>query len=126
MLLHISSRTFGQAVILDCEGEIVAGEETALLHRQVKDLLGHAKYLVLNLAQVSYIDSSGVAELLGVFGSARRAGAKIVLAALTGRVKEVLQITNLATILETYGNAEEAAESFKPQAGHTTAAEGAG
>lgn len=126
MLLHASSRTFGHAVILDCEGKIVFGEETALLHHQVKELLNQTKYLVLNLAQVSYIDSSGVGELVGLFASAKRAGVKIVLAALTGRVKDVLQLTKLATIFETYANAEEAAESSKPEAGLTTAAEWAG
>ncbi len=126
MLLRTSTRTFGHAVILDCEGKIVFGEETAFLHYQVKDLLRETKYLVLNLAQVSYIDSSGVGTLVGLFTSAQRAGAKIVLAALTGHVKDVLQITKLATIFETYTTAEEAAESFKPESGVTTPAEWAG
>jgi anti-sigma B factor antagonist len=126
MLLRTTSRTFGDAVIIDCEGKIVLGEETAFLHHQVKDLLNESRFLVLNLAQVTYIDSSGVGELVSLFASARRSGARIVLAALTGRVKDVLQITKLATIFDTYGSAEEAAESFKPQAGLTTAAEFAG
>ena len=126
MLLHSTSRTFGRAVILDCEGKIVFGEETAFLHHQVKDLLNETKCLVLNLAKVSYIDSSGVGELVGLFASAKRGSARMVLAGLTGRVKDVLQITKLATVFETYPTAEEAAESFKPQAGLTTVAEGAG
>jgi anti-sigma B factor antagonist len=126
MLLRATSRTFGNAVIIDCEGKIVFGEETAFLHHQVKNALNESRHLVLNLAQVSYIDSSGVGELVGLFASAQRAGARIVLAALTGRVKDVLQITKLATIFETYDTAEEAAESFKPKAGLTTAAEFAG
>ncbi|MBZ5628551.1 MAG: STAS domain-containing protein [Acidobacteriia bacterium] len=126
MLLRTTSRTFGDAVIVDCAGKIVLGEETAFLHHQVKDLLNESRYLVLNLAQVAYIDSSGVGELVSLFASAQRSGARIVLAALTGRVKDVLQITKLATIFDTYDSAEEAAESFKPRAGLTTEAEFAG
>lgn len=126
MLLRTSCRSFGHAVVLDCEGKIVFGDETTLLHHQVKDLLNKNKHLVLNLAHVTYIDSSGVGELVGLSASAQQAGAKIVLAALTGRVKDVLQVTKLATIFEIYANSEEASESFKPEAGLTTAAEWAG
>ena len=126
MLLRTTTRTFGDAVIIDCEGKIVFGEETAFIHHQVKDLLNQSRHLVLNLAQVTYIDSSGVGELVSLFTSAQRSGARIVLAALTGRVKDVLQITKLATIFDTYDSAEEAAESSKPRAGVTTEAEFAG
>ncbi len=116
MLLHTSIRNFGCAVILDCEGKIVFGEETAFFDHQVKDLLNQTKYLVLNLAKVTYIDSWGVGELVALFMSAKRMGKKIVLAALTGRVKDALQITKLATVFETYANAEDAAELFQPGA----------
>ncbi len=126
MLLQTSTRTFGPVAILDCEGRIVFGEETGHLHLQVKNLLAESKAVVINLARVSYIDSSGVGELVGLWASGQRQGAKIVLAGLTGRAKDVLEIMKLSTVFETYGSAEEAAETFKAQAGLTTAAEGAG
>ncbi|MGI9101277.1 MAG: STAS domain-containing protein [Terriglobales bacterium] len=126
MLLRTSTRMFGPVAILDCEGRIVFGEETALLHLQVKNVLADSKSVVLNLAKVNYIDSSGVGEVVGLYASAQRVGAKIVLAGVSGRARDVLEIMKLTTIFETYATAEEAAESFNPQAGLTTAAEGLG
>lgn len=126
MQLHISNRSFGQAAVLDCDGRIVFGEETGLLHHAVKDALADNKALVLNLAKVRYIDSSGVGELVGLFTSARKAGARMVLAGLTERVRDVLQITKLAMVFEIYDSVEDAAESFKRKAGKATPAEFAG
>ena len=126
MLLQTSTRTFGNALILDCSGRIVFGDETALLRDQVKDLLKGSKRIVLNLANVNYIDSSGVGTLLGVYASARSVGGEIRLAALTDRVKDVLAITKLGSIFATFATAEEAASSFNPGAGSTRAAEWAG
>lgn len=116
MLLQTSTRTVGDALIVDCSGRIVFGDETAFLRNQVKDLLNQSKRIVLNLAHVTYIDSSGVGTLVGVYTSARSVGGEIKLAALTGRVKDVLAITKLGSVFETYPTVEEAASSFHPQA----------
>ncbi len=126
MQLETSSRSFGEAVILDCKGRIVFGDETASLRQHAKDLLTQSRRLVLNLSDVSYIDSTGVGTLVELFTTARNAGGNIKLAGLTGRVKDVLQITKLATIFETFADAEEAATAFNREAGRTTAAEWAG
>ncbi len=126
MLLQTSTRTVGNALVVDLSGRIVFGEETTRLRDQVKDLLGQSKGIVLNLSRVSYIDSSGVGTLVGVYASARSAGGVIKLAALTGRVKDVLAITKLGSIFETFPTVEEAAASFNPTAGTTRAAEWAG
>jgi anti-sigma B factor antagonist len=126
MLLKTSTRSLGGVVIVDCYGKIVMGEETAYLRHQVKDLLSESRQIVLNLAEVNYMDSSGLGTLVGLYSSARNAGGEIKLAALTGRVKDVLQITKLGTIFEFYSNAEEAASTFNKQAGRTVAAEWAG
>ncbi len=126
MQLRISNRSFGQAGVLDCDGRIVFGDETALLHHAVKDMFTENKTVVLNLKNVHYIDSSGVGELVGLFTSARKAGGRMVLAGLTQRVRDVLQITKLAMVFEIYDSVEEAAESFKQKAGKATPAEYAG
>jgi len=126
MLLKTSTRILGDVVIIDCYGKIVMGEETAELRHQVKGLLNESRQIVLNLADVSYIDSSGLGTLVGLYSSARNAGGEIKLAALTGRVKDVLQITKLGSIFEFYDTAEEAAATFSRQAGRTAAAERAG
>jgi len=126
MLLKTSTRSLGGVTIIDCSGKIVMGDETAFLRHQVKDLLGEARQMVLNLAEVSYLDSSGVGTLVGLYTSARNGGGEIKLAGLTGRVKDVLQITKLGSIFEFYDTAEEAAATFNRQAGRTVAAEWAG
>jgi anti-sigma B factor antagonist len=126
MLLKTSTRSQGGVVIVDCYGRIVMGEETAFLRGQVKDLLNESRQIVLNLAEVNYIDSSGLGTLVGLYTSARGVGGEIKLASLTSRVKDVLQITKLGSIFEFYDTAEEAASTFNRQAGRTVAAEWAG
>jgi anti-sigma B factor antagonist len=112
MLLKTSSRIYGDAFILDCNGRIVFGEETALLRHQAMELLQQSRNLVLNLSNVSFIDSSGVGELIRLLTTAARDQKTIVLAGLTGRVRDVLQITKLATVFATYSTAVEAARAL--------------
>ncbi|HYA95823.1 MAG TPA: STAS domain-containing protein [Terriglobales bacterium] len=126
MLLKTSTRSLGGVVIVDCSGKIVMGDETAFLRHQVKDLLNESRQIVLNLTEVSYLDSTGLGTLVGLYSSVRSAGGEIKLAGLTGRVKDLLQITKLVSIFEFYNTAEEAASSFNRQAGRTVAAEWAG
>jgi len=126
MLLKSSTRSQGDIVIIDCYGRIVMGEETALLRSQVKDLLNQSLQIVLNLADVNYIDSSGLGTLVGLYTSARNVGGEIKLASLTGRVKDVLHITKLGSIFEFYDTADEAASAFNRQAGRTVEAKRAG
>lgn len=111
-MLKTSTRRLGSAIIVDCYGRIVMGDETASLRQQVKELLDESRQIVLNLADVQFIDSSGLGTLVGLYTSARNAGGEIRLAALTARVKDVLQITKLGSIFEFFDNAEQAADSF--------------
>jgi len=60
MLLKTSTRSLGGVVIVDCSGKIVMGDETAFLRHQVKDLLNESRQIVLNLAEVNYLDSTGL------------------------------------------------------------------
>jgi anti-sigma B factor antagonist len=126
MLLKNSTRSQGSVVIIDCYGRIVMGEETAFLRSQVKDLLNQSRQIVLNLAEVNYIDSSGIGTLVGLYTSARNAGGEIKLASLTNRVKDVLQITKLGLIFEFYDTADQAASSFNKRAVRTVVAERVG
>lgn len=126
MQLKVSTRMFGQVAIVDCSGRLVFGEESTLLRDQVKEALSHSKQVVLNLANVNYIDSSGVGTLVGLYASAKGAGSAVKLAALSGRVRDVLVITKLGTIFEIHDSAEDAAAAFNAGAGTTKAAEWAG
>jgi anti-sigma B factor antagonist len=112
MLLQTSSRSVGDSLIVDCKGKIVFGDETAFLRHQVRDLLNEYRHIVLNLADVSYIDSAGVGTLVGLYTSAQSGGGEIALVGLAGKVKDVLQITKLVTVFETFAAPEEAIARF--------------
>jgi anti-sigma B factor antagonist len=118
MVLQTSSRPVGDIVILDCKGRIVFGEETSFLRSQVKDLLTEYRHIVLNLTEVSYIDSGGLGTLVAMYTSAQNSGAKIALTGLAGKLKDVLQITKLVTVFEIFATTDEAVAHFSDNAKH--------
>jgi len=111
--LRISTRTIDGVLIVDCNGRIVFGEESANLRDTVKKLITDNKHIVLNLSGVSYIDSGGLGTLVALYTSAQNNGGKIKLASLTPRVGDLLQVTKLVTIFEVYDNEEQAVQSFR-------------
>ncbi|PYX38188.1 MAG: anti-sigma factor antagonist [Acidobacteria bacterium] len=113
MQLRISTRTIDGVLIVDCNGRIVFGEESANLRDTVKKLINENKDIVLNLSGVSYIDSGGLGTLVALYTSAQTNGGKIKLASLTPRVGDLLQVTKLVTIFEVYDNEEQAVQSFR-------------
>jgi anti-sigma B factor antagonist len=99
--------------VIDLEGRIVLGEESNAFRERVKSLLAAGKKkIVLNLANVSYIDSAGLGTLVATFHSARSQGATLKLANLGQKFKEVLQVTKLMTVFDTYDNEAAAVQSF--------------
>jgi anti-sigma B factor antagonist len=99
-------------MIVDCSGRLVFGEESASLRDKVKKLLAQSPKLVLNLHDVSQVDSGGLGTLVSLFTSARNAGGTLKLASLNQRVGDLLQITKLVTIFEVFDDEEKAAKSF--------------
>jgi anti-sigma B factor antagonist len=117
MQLKIGVRQLNDGiVVVDCAGRIVFGEETAELRDQVKALLSTNRRAILNLAEVTYIDSGGLGTLVALYTTARNAGGSLKLARLTQRVGDLLQITKLLTVFEVYNSEEEAVESFGKEA----------
>jgi anti-sigma B factor antagonist len=112
MQLRMSTRTVGSALIVDCSGRLVFGEESASLRETVKKVLAQSPNVVLNLREVNYIDSGGLGTLVSIFTTARNAGGAIKLASLSQRVGDLLQLTKLVTIFEVFDNEEAAARSF--------------
>ena len=115
MNLKLATRTVDGVLVVDCHGRIVFGEETLALRELVKEQLKTNKNIVINLAEVNFIDSGGLGTLVGLYTSARSAGGLVKLAHLTRRVDELLQVTKLLTVFETFESVEEAARSFKKQ-----------
>jgi len=111
--LRMTDRQVGDADVLDIEGRIVLGDESNAFREKVKGLLAAGKKkIVLNLAQVSYIDSAGLGTLVATFHSAKSQGAILKLVNLGAKFKEVLQVTKLMTVFDTYDNEAAAIASF--------------
>ncbi len=113
MALRMTDRNVGGVDVVDIEGRIVLGEESNAFREKVKGLLAAGKKkIVLNLAQVGYIDSAGLGTLVATFHSARSQGATLKLTNLGTKFKEVLQVTKLMTVFDTYDNEAAAVKSF--------------
>jgi anti-sigma B factor antagonist len=114
MQLKISNRRVDGILALECSGRIVFGEESSLLRDEVKkDLAEGNKRIVLNLSEISYIDSGGLGTLVALHTSAQNAGSTIKLAGLTKRVGDLLQVTKLLTVFEVHNTEYEALEAFR-------------
>ncbi len=113
MALRMTDREVSGVDVIDIEGRIVLGEESNSFREKVKSLLAAGKKkIVLNLAQVTYIDSAGLGTLVATFHSARSQGATLKLTNLGSKFKEVLQVTKLMTVFDTYDNETAAIQSF--------------
>jgi anti-sigma B factor antagonist len=109
----MTDRNVNGVDVVDIEGRIVLGEESNAFREKVKSLLAAGKKkIVLNLAQVSYIDSAGLGTLVATFHSARSQGATLKLTNLGTKFKEVLQVTKLMTVFDTYDTEAAAIASF--------------
>jgi anti-sigma B factor antagonist len=106
-------RHAGDVAIVDLSGRVTLGEGCALVRATVKDLVqaGQIK-LLLNLAEVTYMDSAGLGELVGSYASITNKGGKIKLLNAQGRVAEVLNVTKLYTVFETFTDEATALRSF--------------
>jgi anti-sigma B factor antagonist len=103
--------------ILDLSGRIVLGEGSAALHDAIRDLAASGqKSILLNLADINYIDSSGLGELVASFATIRRQGGQLKLLKLTTRVHDLMQVTKLYTVFDVYDNESEAIDSFAKEA----------
>jgi anti-sigma B factor antagonist len=112
MQLKLSTRTLKGVTIVDCNGRIVFGEESALLRDSLKQLIKESNQIVLNLGGISYIDSGGLGTLVALYTTAQNAGGAVKLANLTQRVGDLLQVTKLLTVFEVYDSEEKAIQSF--------------
>ena len=113
MSLRINVRETPEAVILDLSGRITVGEPLAELRDSIREsLAGDQKNILLNLAEVSHIDSSGLGQLIGSYAAVTGRGGKMKLLKLQNRVQDLMQVTKLLTVFETYNNEAAALRSF--------------
>jgi anti-sigma B factor antagonist len=115
--MQIEERAVGEVVVLDLKGKITLGEGDELLKDKVNSLVnqGHKK-IVLNLADVPYIDSAGLGEVVRTYTTVSRQGGSLKLLNLTKRITDLLSITKLLTVFETFDSENEAVRSFSASA----------
>jgi anti-sigma B factor antagonist len=112
--LTITERQAGDVTILDMSGKVTIGDGSVALHNAIRRLLQEGKKkILLNLAGVGYIDSSGLGQLVSSYMSAGKEGGQLKLLNLTEKLKDLLVITKLLTVFDTYEDEGEALGSFK-------------
>ena len=113
MSARLSSREVGEVMVVDVSGRITLGEGSSNLREGIRELLNQGKRkILLNLGEVSYIDSSGIGELVSAFTSVANQSGQLKLLHLTKRVKDLLQITKLYTVFDIYDDEAHAIRSF--------------
>lgn len=113
MSVKLTTRQVGDVTVIDAAGRITLGEGASAFRDIIRDLAAKGdKKLLLNLAEVSYIDSSGIGELVSGFTTVTNHGGSLKLVGLSKRVKDLLQITKLYTVFEVFDDEAQAVRSF--------------
>ena len=113
MSVNLNIRQVGDVTVVDVAGRITLGEGSSALRDTLKEIVGKGqKNILLNLGEVSYIDSSGIGELVSGFTTVTNAGGKLKLLNLNKRVKDLLQITKLYTVFDVHEDEAHAVRSF--------------
>jgi anti-sigma B factor antagonist len=108
-----NSRQIDGVTVLDLSGRITLGEGSVILRDTIRDLIGRGqKKILLNLGDVTYIDSSGIGELVSAFTTVRNQGGELKLLNLTKKVHDLLQITKLYTVFDIKDDEATAIKSF--------------
>src|SRR5918998_6142446 len=111
--LNITERQAGDITILDMNGKVTIGEGSVALRNAIRRLLGEGKNKILmNLAGVGYVDSSGIGELVSSFTAVNKEGGTLKLLNLTQKIQDLLALTKLLTVFDVFENEGEALSSF--------------
>jgi anti-sigma B factor antagonist len=112
--MKIVERQVGDVVVLDLHGKILIGEGDDALREAVTKLADAGKTkILLNLADVPYVDSAGLGEIVRTYTTVSRKGGKLKLLNLTKKIQDLLSITKLLTVFETYESEDEAVRSYQ-------------
>ena len=115
--MHIEERAVGDVTVLDLKGRVTLGEGDELLKDKVNSLINQGRRkLILNLAEVPYIDSAGLGEIVRTYTTVSRQGGSLKLLSLTKRITDLLSITKLLTVFETFEAEDDAVKSFSASA----------
>lgn len=113
MSVKLTTRQVGDVLVIDAAGRITLGEGSSVLRDMIREVSTKGnKKILLNMAEVSYIDSSGIGELVSGFTSVTNHGGVLKMLNLTKRVKDLLQITKLYTVFDVHDDEAAAIRSF--------------
>lgn len=113
MAIYIVEKALGDVTLLDIRGRVTLGPETEALRSKVRELLeAGRRHILLDLGEVTYIDSVGLSTLVASFTSARKLGGDVKLVHLPRGVHQLLQITRLSTVFDIYDDVAKARQSF--------------
>ena len=112
--MHISERSVGEVMIVDVSGKITLGDGgDAILKDKMQSLMQQGKkHVLLNLGEVSYVDSAGLGEIVQAYATMNKGGGALKLLNTTKRIKDLLAITKLLTVFECHDSEAEAVTSF--------------
>ena len=111
--MQIEERSAGDVTVLDLKGKMTLGEGDELLRDKINSLIQHGRRkVVLNLEDVPYIDSAGLGEIVRTYTTISRQGGSLKLLNLTKRITDLLSITKLLTVFDTYDSEADAVRSF--------------
>ncbi len=114
MAMKIEERAVDGVTILDLQGKMLIGEGDELLREKINNLVENGtQKIVLNLADVPYVDSAGLGEIVRCYTTVSRKSGKLKLLNLTKRIQDLLSITKLLTVFDTYETEAEAVKSFE-------------
>jgi anti-sigma B factor antagonist len=113
MSLKMSTREVNGVIIIDLSGQLTLGEASASVREELRDQISHGfRKILLNLADVTYIDSAGLGELTAAYMSVKNRGGELKLLSLTKRVHDLMQITKLYTVFDVYDDERKAVASY--------------
>ena len=111
--MTITERKNGDVVILDVEGKILLGEGDVQLNKKIKDLVSRKESkILLNLANVPYMDSGGLGEVVRSYSTVKGEGGDLKLAGVTSRIKDLMTITKLHTVFDIFDSEDDGIASF--------------
>lgn len=112
--MKIEKRKSGNVTILDLKGKILFGDGIEELRQSInQSIQANEKHLVLNFAEVPYLDSTGLGEVVRSYTTLKKEGGAVKIANLTNKVKDLMMVTKLITVFETFENENDAVKSFK-------------
>ena len=115
--MQIEERPVGEVIVLDLKGKVTLGDGDQLLKDKVNSLVNQGqRKILLNLESVPYIDSAGLGEIVRTYTTVSRQGGSLKLLNLTKRISDLLSITKLLTVFETFDSENEAIKSFQASA----------